>query len=97
MLDEKDLQAIAQLMDMKLGETKEEIVKETNHNMKVLLDTEVTARFNLIAEDLHTLHEKVDDLIAINEERESDSFDIAGMKAAIRQLNREVKALKKAN
>lgn len=108
MLDEKDLQAIAMLikseiaesekrMDKKLEVMKEEVVKETNHNMKVLLDTEVTAKFNLIAEDLRTLHEKVDDLIAINEERESESFDIAAMKAAIRQLNREVKALKKAN
>nr|DAT76105.1 MAG TPA: hypothetical protein [Caudoviricetes sp.] len=42
MLDEKDLQAIAQLMEKQ----KQDIM----HDVKVLLDTEVTTRFNLLAE-----------------------------------------------
>ena len=66
MLEEKDLQAIAQLMQgMKeeiIGETKElmarqkeEILDEATHRMKVLLDTEVTTKFNLLAEELDAI------------------------------------------
>lgn len=53
MLEEKDLQAIAEMMkgmesriDQKLEKQKQDIM----HDVKVLLDTEVTTRFNLLAE-----------------------------------------------
>lgn len=53
MLDEKDLQAIAEMMkgmesriDQKLEKQKQDIM----HDVKILLDTEVTTRFNLLAE-----------------------------------------------
>lgn len=51
MLDEKDLQAIGQMMDVKLAQQKQEIKtefrKEIIQDMKVLLDTEVQTKFNL--------------------------------------------------
>jgi len=57
MLDEKDLQAIAEMMkgmesriDQKLENSKQEILDESTRRMKLLLDTEVTTRFNLLAE-----------------------------------------------
>ena len=57
MLDEKDLQAIAEMMkgmesriDQKLEKQKQEILDESTRRMKLLLDTEVTTRFNLLAE-----------------------------------------------
>ena len=53
MLEEKDLQAIAQLMkgmedriDQKLAQQKKEIMQEVG----VLIENEVTPRFNLLAE-----------------------------------------------
>ena len=62
MLEEKDLQAIAQLMEKQrqdimsetkglLAQQKQEILDETTQRMKVLLDTEVTPKFNLLAEN----------------------------------------------
>lgn len=55
MLDEKDLQAIAQLMEKQkqdiMSETKGLLAQQKQDIMhKVLLDTEVTTRFNLLAE-----------------------------------------------
>lgn len=57
MLDEKDLQAIAEMMkgmesriDQKLEKQKQGILDESTRRMKLLLDTEVTTRFNLLAE-----------------------------------------------
>ena len=57
MLDEKDLQAIAEMtkgmesrIDQKLEKQKQEILDESARRMELLLDTEVTTRFNLLAE-----------------------------------------------
>ena len=36
MLEEKDLQAIAQLMDQKLAQQKQEILDEATHRMQIL-------------------------------------------------------------
>lgn len=64
MLEEKDLQAIAQLMngmedriDQKLDQQKKEIMQEVG----VLIENEVTPRFNLLAEELDTIKERLPD------------------------------------
>lgn len=103
MLEEKDLQAIAQLMQgMKeeiIGETKElmarqkeEILDEATHRMKVLFDTEVTTKFNLLAEELDAIKERIpapDILEQIQEE-----LDI--QHAVVKRHTKEIQALKKA-
>ena len=114
MLEEKDLQAIAQLMKgmedriaQKLaqqkkeiiGETKElmaqqkeEILDEATHRMKVLLDTEVTTKFNLLAEELDAIKERLpapDILEQIQEE-----LDI--QHAVVKRHTKEIQSLKKA-
>ena len=76
MLDEKDLQAIAEMMkgmesriDQKLEKQKQEILDESTRRMKLLLDTEVTTRFNLLAEGQQTILEKLerlDDMEAVS-------------------------------
>ena len=107
MLDEKDLLAIGQLMDQRLAQQKqdilgemdlrmaqqkEEILSESTHHMKVLLDAEVKPQFNLLAEELSIIREKM-----IPETRiEAIEDDVAILKAAVRQLNRDVRELKKA-
>ena len=51
MLDEKDLQAIAQLMEQQR--------KDIMHDVKVLLDTEVSTKFNLLAEGIEDIQRRM--------------------------------------
>lgn len=95
MLEEKDLQAIAEMMkgmesriDQKLEKQKQDIM----HDVKVLLDTEVTTRFNLLAEGQQTILEKLEHLDDI----EVMDTRITALEAMVKKLNREMEKLKKA-
>lgn len=107
MLEEKDLQAIAQLMDSRIGESekrmaklmdqslaqqKQEILDETTQRMKVLLDTEVTPKFNLLAENQSIMMEKLERL----DDMEVMDTRITALEAMVKKLNRDVEKLKKA-
>ena len=122
MLDEKDLQAIAQLMDAKLAHQKQDIMSETKgllaqqkqdimsetkgllaqqkqeildestRRTKLLLDTEVTTRFNLLAEGQQTILEKLERL----DDREVMDTRINALEAMVKKLNREMEKLKRA-
>lgn len=107
MLEEKDLQAIAQLMDSRIGESekrmaelmdqrlaqqKQEILDETTQRMKVLLDTEVTPKFNLLAENQKIMLDK----LAPKSELEELRSEVSVLKLAIRSINQEIAELKKA-
>ena len=57
MLDEKDLQAIAEIMDSKIGASEKRMAqlmaqqrRDIMQDVKTLLDTEVQTKFNLLAE-----------------------------------------------
>lgn len=88
MLEEKDLQAIAQLMEKQ----KQEILDETTQRMKVLLDTEVTPKFNLLAENQSIMMEKLERL----DDMEVMDTRITALEAMVKKLNRDVEKLKKA-
>lgn len=122
MLDEKDLQAIAQLMDAKLAQQKQDIMSETKgllvqqkqdimsetksllaqqkqeildestRRTKLLLDTEVTTRFNLLAEGQQTILEKLERL----DDMEIMDTRITALEAMVKKLNREMEKLKRA-
>lgn len=103
MLEEKDLQAIAQLMDSRIAESekrmdqrlaqqKQEILDETTQRMKVLLDTEVTPKFNLLAENQKIMLDK----LAPKSELEELRSEVSVLKLAIRSINQEIAELKKA-
>lgn len=99
MLDEKDLQAIAEMMkgmessiDQKLEKQKQEILDEGTRRMKLLLDSEVTTRFNLLAEGQQTILEKLERLDDI----EVMDTRITALEAMVKKLNREMEKLKKA-
>ena len=137
MLDEKDLQAIAQLMDAKLAQQKQDIMSETKgllaqqkqdimsetkgllaqqkqdimsetksllaqqkqeildestRRTKLLLDTEVTTRFNLLAEGQQTILEKLERL----DDMEVMDTRINALEAMVKKLNREMEKLKRA-
>ena len=88
MLEEKDMQAIAQLMERQ----KQEILDETTQRMKVLLDTEVTPKFNLLAENQSIMMEKLERL----DDMEVMDTRITALEAMVKKLNRDVEKLKKA-
>lgn len=99
MLDEKDLQAIAEMMkgmeshiDQKLEKQKQEILDESTRRMKLLLDTEVTTRFNLLAEGQQAIIEAITPKSEIEELRS----EVSVLKLAIRTMNQEIAELKKA-
>lgn len=99
MLDEKDLQAIAEMMkgmesriDQKLENQKQEILDESTRRMKLLLDTEVTTRFNLLAEG----QQAIMDAITPKSEIEELRNEVSVLKLAIRTMNQEIAELKKA-
>lgn len=98
MLEEKDLQAIAQLMQG----IKKEIIGETNellaqqkreimHEVGVLIENEVTPKFNLLAEGQEEI------LRRMPSEEDMDIIDgrLTALEASVRKLNREVAQLKK--
>ena len=103
MLEEKDLQAIAQLMEKQkqdimsetkdlLSQQKQEILDETTQRMKILLDTEITPKFNLLAENQSIMMEKLERL----DDMEVMDTRITALEAMVKKLNRDVEKLKKA-
>ena len=99
MLEEKDLQAIAEMMkgmesriDQKLEKQKQEILDESTRRMKLLLDSEVTTRFNLLAEG----QQAIMDAITPKSEIEELRNEVSVLKLAIRTMNQEIAELKKA-
>ena len=70
MLDEKDLQAIAQLMDLKMSQQKQEIIgeldtklasqkKEIMGEVSALMESYFEPKFNLLADGLAAVNEKL--------------------------------------
>lgn len=93
-MDEKALlEAIGQMMDAKLAQQKAEILDEATHRMKVLLETEVTTKFNLLAEGQDEILRKMpgEDDIDIIDGR------LNTLEAIAKKHSREIAALKQAN
>ena len=96
MLEEKDLQAIAQLMDAKLEKQKQEIKTELRQELmqdvKVLLDTEVSTKFNLLAEGIEDIQRRMPS------EDDMDIIDgrLDTLEAIVKKHSREIAELKMA-
>ena len=114
MLEEKDLQAIAEMMkgmetriDQKLDQQKQdimfdtknlldqqkqEILDESTRRIKLLLDTEVQTKFNLLAEGQRDIL----DALTPKSEFEKLRSEMDVLKLAVRTLSQEPAELKKA-
>lgn len=88
MLDEKDLQAIAALMDSRMAQQKKEIINE----VKVLMEADVMPKFNLLADGIQAIQEKMVPAEAIDEIE--DRLDV--LEATVRLHSKEIAKLKKA-
>ena len=92
MLDEKDLQAIAQLMDSKIKdmmtEQKREIISET----MVLMESYFDPKFNVLSERLDGIEQKLvpQEAVDIIEDRVDD------LEKAVDLHTQQIKELKKA-
>ena len=89
MLDEKDLQAIKSL----ITENNEAILKESTHRMKVLLDAEVTPKFNLLAEGIEEIQEKLVPRSRVDDLEDEVKF----LKLMVRQMAERISNLEQAN
>ena len=85
MLEKQDLQAIAELMKQQ----KTEIMSE----VKVLIENEVTPKFNLVVEGLQAVNEKLDNL-APKSRLENLEDEVNLLKIVIKQMNEEINTLK---
>lgn len=85
MLDEKDLQAIREM----IGEAEQRIAQNT----VALMDTQFSHRFDLLAENQQIILEKLERL------DDMDIMDtrISALEAMVKKLNREMSKLKQAN
>ena len=99
MLDEKDLQAIAQLMDQKLASQKTEILGEIDTKMSsfkqetmAMMEAYFDPKFDLLAEGQKTLLETLAPKNRVEQLEEEVDF----LKTVIRSLSRDVAELKKA-
>jgi len=92
-LDEKDLQAIGTLIDTKLEKNKKESLDEATHRMKILLDADVTPKFNLLAEGIQDIQEKLVPRTRVDNLEDEVKF----LKVIVRQMAERISELEKAN
>ena len=91
MLDERDLQAIAQLMNQQKQEIQEEI-KASESRMMVLMESYFEPKFNLLADGQALIRETMLPAEAMN--TAEDRLDV--LEAAVKLHSREIEKLKKA-
>ena len=84
MLDEHDLQTIAQL----LQQQKQEILQE----VKVLLEADITPKFNLLADSIQIIDEKLSPAEAMDDMEDR----LEALEATVRLHSKEIAKLKKA-
>lgn len=103
MIDQEMLQAVGKLMDDKLDaqrkeiksdlkEQKSEIMQEVSQQLNLMIENYFDPRFNLLAEQLQTVTEKLAQL----DDLEVMDTRITALEAMVKKINRELKELKKA-
>ena len=97
MLEKQDLQAIAELIDGKLNDLEERIdgklaqqKTEIMNEVKVLIENEVTPKFNLLAEGQQAILEQ----LAPKSRLENLEDEVNLLKIVIKQMNEEINTLK---
>lgn len=92
MLDEKDLQAIAQLIDAKLDQKLARQKVEIMHEVGALIEADVIPRFCLLADGQKLIREKMLPAEAWDETEER--LDV--LEAVVKRHSREIENLKRA-
>lgn len=92
MLDEKDLQAIAQLIDAKLDQKLARQKVEIMHEVGALIEVDVIPRFSLLADGQKLIREKMLPAEAWDETEER--LDV--LETVVKRHSREIENLKRA-
>lgn len=92
MVDKELLEAIRGVVREEVSRQKEEILDEATHRMKVLLDAEVTPKFNLLAEGQQGILDKLVPRSRVDDLEDEVKF----LKSIVRQMNEDLQKLKKA-
>ena len=88
MLDEKSI-------DLKLENLKEEILQESAHNMRVILESSVDKKLNLILEALQAQQEQIKTL-ASNSRVDALEEEVIMLRSVVKKHTREIEELKHA-
>lgn len=101
MLDEKDLQARFDGVERRLDtleqhmeEMEDRILKQSAHNMRVILESSVDKKLNLILEALDTQQEQMKRLAAKSRVEEMEE-EMQFLKAVVRAQSQRIEALEK--
>lgn len=101
MLDEKDLQARfdgverrLDTLEQHMGEMEDRILKQSAHNMRVILESSVDKKLNLILEALEMQQEQMKQLAAKSRVEELEE-EIDFLKAVVRSQSQRIEALEK--
>ncbi len=91
-MTKEDLQQIREL----LQEQKQEIIQECTANMNVIIESEVTPKFNLLADEIAIIKSTMatKEQLKELEARMDDRFDV--LEAAVKYHGNEITRLKKA-
>lgn len=92
MTDEALLKALSKLIDDKIDKKLADQEQRLLSNMKILLENDVQAQINLIAEDVKAIREQ----LPVFEEQEALRNDAGALKAVVKLHSEEIQALKKA-
>jgi hypothetical protein len=100
MLDEKDMQAVSELVDEKISASEERIsrviderVGAAERRMQVLIENTVNPKFDLVMEALAGIQEQLVPRSRVDDLEDEVKF----MKVVMRQMAERVSALEKAN
>lgn len=88
MLDEKSI-------DLKLENLKEEILQASAHNMRVILESSVDKKLNLILEALQAQQEQIKTLASSNRVDALED-EITMLRSVVKKHTREIEELKHA-
>ena len=89
MLDERDLEAIDSLIQKRIGEAEQRIAKNT----VALMDSDFSRKFDLLAEEIQDIQEKLVPCSRVDDLEEEVKF----LKVLYRQMNEDLQKRKKAN
>ena len=89
MLDERDLEAIDSLIQKRIGEAEQRIAKNT----VALMDSDFSRKFDLLAEGIQAIQEKLVPCSRVDDLEEEVKF----LKVLYRQMNEDLQKRKKAN
>ena len=100
MLNEKDMQAVSELVDEKIGASEKRMsemiddrISASERRMQVLIENTVNPKFDLVMEALLDIREQM-----VPRSRVDDLEDeVKLLKSAVRQVAERVSALEKAN